>query len=159
MKFTRGCSVAYWGCLLIALILPINGWSPANFPNPQTDPARCGRPGVAKSWVCDPDRILSSRSRDVVEGILKDIAGARDPFAQASDCGSGRRLNEGYQVCCVSRTALLPAPRRHAAWYLHPTRHQRKKGSLPSCSRPDRAGLLLPPAAQLPHSCPCPPVG
>ena len=118
MKFGNGCSFLYLVSLLTALQKPTDAWSPANFPNPQTDPARCGRPGVAKSWVCDPDHILSQRSRNVVEGILQNIAGARDPYAQASDCGSGRRLNEGYQVSCVSRLHLAGIRMRADAFHL-----------------------------------------
>lgn len=75
-----------------------DSWSPSTFPNPQSDPASCGRSHVAKSWVCDPDKILTKKSADVVEGILKDIADAREPYAPAKDCGGGQRVNEGYQV-------------------------------------------------------------
>jgi len=75
-----------------------NSWSPSTFPNPQADPASCGRSHVAKSWVCDPDKILTKKSADVVEGILKDIADAREPYAPAKNCGGGQRVNEGYQA-------------------------------------------------------------
>ena len=76
-------------------------WTPASLPNPQTEPGRCGRSHVPQSWVCDPDGMLSKRSGDVIEGILKDVASGVAPYAQAGACGS-RRLNAGYQVCDLS---------------------------------------------------------
>lgn len=91
-------------CVAVLLYLCLSkataseSWDPRTFPNPQTDPARCGRSHVAKSWVCDPDKILTKKSADVIEGILKDIADAHDPYVPAKNCGGGQRVNEGYQV-------------------------------------------------------------
>ncbi len=86
-------------CTLLGLHLGvINGqWTPASLPNPQTEPGRCSRSHVPRSWVCDPDGMLSKRSGDVIEGVLKDIAAAMPPYSQAGACG-GSRLNAGYQV-------------------------------------------------------------
>jgi hypothetical protein len=75
-----------------------SAWTPDTFPNPNTDPASCGRQHVSKSWICDPDGIISRKNGDVVEGILKDIADANEPYAVAKDCGSGTRFSEGYQA-------------------------------------------------------------
>lgn len=43
-------------------------WSPASLPNPMLSPAACGRPGVARSSVCDPDSLLSKTEKDEIEG-------------------------------------------------------------------------------------------
>ncbi len=85
-------------CLGILQANALETWTPNTFPNPQTDPARCGRRQVARSWICDPDGILTKKSADVIEGVLKDIASANEPYAHAKNCGGGHRLNEGYQA-------------------------------------------------------------
>lgn len=86
-------------CTLFGLQLGVikSQWTPASLPNPQTEPGRCGRSHVPRSWVCDPDGMLSKRSGDVIEGVLKDIASGMPPYSQAAACG-GSRLNAGYQV-------------------------------------------------------------
>ena len=85
-------------------------WTPASIPNPQTDPAQCGRSHVPRSWVCNPDGLLSKRSGDVIEGILKDIASGQPPYSQAGACG-GARLNAGYQVWHLRRGVGMTLPR------------------------------------------------
>lgn len=85
------------GLVLIQATVSSSQWSPISYPNPQTQPSRCGRSHVQRSWVCDPDGLLSKHSGDVIEGILKSIAAAEHPYAHARECG-GRRLNAGYQV-------------------------------------------------------------
>ena len=92
----RGLSLLC-GLALLQATVSSSQWSPGSYPNPQTQPARCGRSHVQRSWVCDPDGLLSKRSGDVIEGILKSIAAAEHPYAQARECG-GRRLDAGYQV-------------------------------------------------------------
>ena len=86
-------------------------WTPASLPNPQTEPGRCGRSHVPRSWVCDPDGMLSKRSGDVIEGVLKGIASGEAPYSQAGACG-GRRLNAGYQVWLLHHGVGRPLPLR-----------------------------------------------
>lgn len=83
---------------------PPSGWTPALYPNPATDPAACGRPPPSPSrphgsWVCDPDGVLSGPGADAVEGVLRDVAAARAPYAPAP-CGSPStpRPTPGFQV-------------------------------------------------------------
>lgn len=92
----RGLSLLC-GLVLLQASVSSSQWSPGSYPNPQTQPSRCGRSHVQRSWVCDPDGLLSKHSGDVIEGILKSIAAAEHPYAQARECG-GRRQNAGYQV-------------------------------------------------------------
>lgn len=53
-----------WSCLALkGFTLSLK-----NFPNPMTDPATCGRPGVAHSVICDADDILTKKEKDAIEG-------------------------------------------------------------------------------------------
>lgn len=49
------------------------GWRTNDFPNPMTDPLRCGRKDVPRSMVCDPDHLLSKTAQDEIEGHLNFI--------------------------------------------------------------------------------------
>ena len=69
-------------------------WTPLSFPNPNTSPGACGRPGVTRSSLCDPDGLLNSKEKDVTEGILTLIAEAAAPYPK-SPCSSN---GEGFQV-------------------------------------------------------------
>ena len=53
--------------------------------------ASCGRRGV-RSWVCDPDGVISYQSANVVEGLIKKIVMGEAPYARDA-CG---RCVEGY---------------------------------------------------------------
>ncbi|KAA8497354.1 hypothetical protein FVE85_1083 [Porphyridium purpureum] len=60
----------------------------SEIPNPYTDPASCGRPdGVAHSWVCDPDQILSRDEQDTVDGVAGMIAQGLVPYKKLT-CGN-----------------------------------------------------------------------
>lgn len=78
-----------------------------NFPNPTSDPAACNRPPGRPSWLCDPDGILSEGAADEIEGVLRDVALAKKPFAKsscASSSGSGQRA--GFQVALATLARL-----------------------------------------------------
>jgi uncharacterized membrane protein YgcG len=51
-------------------------YSPTDIPNPNTNPAQCGRPNVAKSSICDPDNLLTKDSKDVIEGYINQVTKA-----------------------------------------------------------------------------------
>ncbi|DBA84123.1 TPA: hypothetical protein ACH3X1_006599 [Trebouxia sp. C0004] len=87
-------------CLLIfASLASAKQWSPQNFPNPATDVTLCGRNGKP-SWICDPDRILSEYSQDVIEGSIHEIAAAKSPYRPAN-CPDLPHDAAGYQVAVV----------------------------------------------------------
>lgn len=98
--------VPVWKQCLIILGLCISWtsaaapWEAIDFPNPYSESQACGR-GDVKSWICDPDGILSVREANVVEGMLKDIALARDPYPK-SECGTDDI--PGFQVCSLYST-------------------------------------------------------
>ena len=48
----------------------VGGWATQDVPNPMTSPAECGRQLAGKSSVCDPDKLLSDESKDVIEGYI-----------------------------------------------------------------------------------------
>ena len=73
------------------------GWGPQNYPNPVRSPQSCGR--NLQSWICDPDRILSLESRNVVEGVIKLINVGEEPYAKTYCNGA----NTGFQVRPLSR--------------------------------------------------------
>jgi hypothetical protein len=52
------------------------GRTPGEMPNPLENPAECGRPGVAKSQICDIDFLLKKDSKDVIEGYINAITRA-----------------------------------------------------------------------------------
>ena len=78
-------------CLRLSLGV---SWTQLNFPNPNISPRACGRL-VDKSWVCDPDEILSTESKNVIEGVIKKIEQGDEPYARAP-CGT--LGNIGFQV-------------------------------------------------------------
>lgn len=49
------------------------GWKTVNFPNPMTDPLKCGRTEVPRSSVCDPDKLISKETQDEIEGHINFI--------------------------------------------------------------------------------------
>jgi len=56
--------------LFTLLVLVQASWLPVDVPNPMKDPSLCGRDSVARSAVCDPDRLLTKESLDVIEGFI-----------------------------------------------------------------------------------------
>lgn len=72
-------------------------WTPSNFPNPTVDVGQCGRKGV-RSWICDPDGVLSYNSANVVEGTLREIAAASDPFSSSGCSRLSPDAVKGYQA-------------------------------------------------------------
>ncbi|MEW5310569.1 MAG: hypothetical protein WDW38_002355 [Sanguina aurantia] len=104
----------------------ISAWTPEQYPNPQFNASLCGRPGVEMSWLCDPDGVLSADSRNVVEGVIQQIAVGDAPFSRAP-CGSlgdvgsqvGVALMKEFQVPLgsnPSRVAELFARGLHDDW-------------------------------------------
>ena len=89
-------------CLLaFASLASAKQWAPQNFPNPATEVTSCGRNGKP-SWICDPDRILSEYSQDVVEGSIHEIAAAKSPYRPAN-CPDLPPDAAGYQVKIVAQ--------------------------------------------------------
>jgi len=70
------------------------------YPNPKRDVNLCGRQG-RKSNICDPDRILSERAANRIEGIIKEIADGVKPYNK-SPCDS-----KGLQGIQVRLIAML----------------------------------------------------
>ena len=55
-----------------------NGYTIQTIPNPFTNkPALVGRPNVSQTNICDPDNILSTDTKDVLEGCLNELSNAK----------------------------------------------------------------------------------
>ncbi|XP_078598650.1 uncharacterized protein LOC144874416 isoform X1 [Branchiostoma floridae x Branchiostoma japonicum] len=50
----------------------VTKWWLEQYPHPQVDFQRCGRPGP--SWLCDPNRILSTSEADDIEDIVLNVS-------------------------------------------------------------------------------------
>ena len=93
-------AVLLLGLLAVAAAKP---WNPSQYPNPQVDLKKCGRRGV-KSFICDPDGVLSYDDANAVEGLISKIAYGEPPFLKAP-CGElGLR---GYQVGIIHPQGVL----------------------------------------------------
>ena len=46
---------------IIEVICAIDIGDPSKFPNPQRDPASCGRSDA--SWLCDPDKLINNETQ------------------------------------------------------------------------------------------------
>ncbi|RYH22437.1 TPM domain-containing protein [archaeon] len=53
----------------------------ADYPNPNLDPLACGRLEVARSSVCDPDKLLSKDDKNLIEGYINKISQAQVAIA------------------------------------------------------------------------------
>jgi Modulator of levamisole receptor-1 len=70
-------------------------WTAEQYPNPSINVTQCGRNGV-RSWVCDPDGVVSYAEANIVEGLVKEIEAGQHPYVRHT-CGTAGL--EGYQVC------------------------------------------------------------
>ncbi|CAH1783877.1 unnamed protein product [Owenia fusiformis] len=66
-------------------------WTAAEFPNPQSDldVHRCGRRGK-KSWVCDPNGVVSYEQADKLDTIINDIRSRAGCVCGSCPPGRGR---------------------------------------------------------------------
>lgn len=80
----------------------IQEWRREDFPNPTRDLGACGRQGRV-SWICDPEKILSSKTANKIEELLHSVG-----KNTASGCGSGE--NAGFQigVAVLNRMRRIP---------------------------------------------------
>jgi uncharacterized membrane protein YgcG len=75
----RRCRCLVLLCLLLLFGVSVgasSGYSPSDLKNPMLGPEEatfCGRPGVQRSAICDPDNIISQDSKNVIEGIINKV--------------------------------------------------------------------------------------
>lgn len=70
-------------------------WDVETYPNPQSDPARCGMSTVAS--ICDPDDILTQEQEIELQGIMNSVRDGLSPFKK-QQCGSLGAV--GFQASC-----------------------------------------------------------
>jgi hypothetical protein len=51
--------------------------SPQTIPNPEKNPALCGRPDVSRSAVCDPDLLLTKEDKDTIDHAFSLVTKAK----------------------------------------------------------------------------------
>jgi hypothetical protein len=100
----RGGAATLLAILALACAAAASPLAPGDVPNPAADPAACHR-GPAPSWICDAAGALSTAGGDEVEGVLRDVASARPPYARAACAPSSGRPVPGHQVA----VAVVPA--------------------------------------------------
>ncbi len=71
MQAARGLSALLLAFSLLPALAAAKAWSPDSFPNPHQDPVACGRLAGQTGAVCDPDAVLSAKSKDYIAGVLQ----------------------------------------------------------------------------------------
>lgn len=70
-------------------------WTAKDFPNPQDDPAACGRYPNKPSYVCDPNGIISTKDADFLDHILLSLQNDTKCPCSAFSC-ERRDHSKGY---------------------------------------------------------------
>lgn len=70
-------------------------WTAKDYPNPQEDPAACGRYADKPSFVCDPNGIISTKSADFLDHILLNLQNDTKCPCSAYSCET-RQHSKGY---------------------------------------------------------------
>jgi hypothetical protein len=86
-----------------------NGWTVDTLPNPVSEPARCGRSDVDRSFVCDPDGLLSRAGATALEAQLAAIHRAAPPTS------GGKSGADGSYPRATCGTAGTPTGRGYEA--------------------------------------------
>ncbi|CAC5367558.1 unnamed protein product [Mytilus coruscus] len=73
-------------------------WEKEDFPNPQINIDLCGR-HCKKSWICDPNKVLSSQQADELDSIIETVA--ESGKCSCKNCTS----TDGYNIA----VALVPS--------------------------------------------------
>ncbi|CAG9463992.1 unnamed protein product [Pedinophyceae sp. YPF-701] len=77
------------------------GWTPRSYPDPIRHPEKCGREGV-KSWICDPDRLISVVTADRVDEELDAIRLGIKPYIK-DPCTNGEL---GFQTMVALMSSM-----------------------------------------------------
>lgn len=103
-----------WLSFLLILLIPAAAFSlsATKLPNPQRDPAACGR--KLSSAVCDPEGFLPFAQADTVDGIVNFINAGTHGFHKTVPCRSSAPVGAQLAVAVVSSlpSGFLKAPRR-----------------------------------------------
>lgn len=81
--------------------------------NPIVSPEKCGREGVPRSAICDPDLLLTKEDKDAVEGFINAISAAQVAVAVVNrmDRSKGELL-----LSSIEQASELFARRLHDLW-------------------------------------------
>eukprot|EP00906_Rhabdomonas_costata_P018288 RCo026693 len=92
-------------------------WAVEHIPDPTKDPVGCGRPAGRKSWICDPDRLLSPGGADAVELALQEIHA--NATRKCGDIVQGYEVAVGIVRWMVTGGEHVPEATRRFARELH----------------------------------------
>jgi hypothetical protein len=86
---------------LVALPCCASAWTPQIFPDPQKDPAACGRD--VTGWVCSPDKLVKPESLSVIEGTIRAIHSGIEPYTKMTCPETGEKVFAEVLVAAVQK--------------------------------------------------------
>ena len=100
MMARRGVLLLLLAWCALARASPGGGWEVSNVPNPVHAAAACGRAHAERSWVCDPDKLLSRPAGDAIEATLAAIHRAAPAGSAPASAGNvdGTRASASHVV-------------------------------------------------------------
>ncbi|XP_035667249.1 uncharacterized protein LOC118409943 isoform X2 [Branchiostoma floridae] len=109
-------------CILLMLMVCLSvsraqkgaGWTPEAYPNPQTQPALCGRPNTYRnsSWICDPDGILTRWQADELDEYLESVR-----WETPCPCDVCDGVADGYNIAVALMRSMAVTDKSHNVSY------------------------------------------
>lgn len=77
------------------------GWTINSLPDPQKDPAACGRD--VKGWVCSPDGLVGQSELNVIQGNIMSIYDGSHPYSKILCPQTGSEVHVELMAVVVNR--------------------------------------------------------
>lgn len=77
------------------------GWTIDSLPNPQANPAACGRD--VKGWVCSPDGLVGKSELNVIQGNIMTIFDGSHPYSKMFCPQTGSDVHVELMAVVVNR--------------------------------------------------------
>ncbi|CAH1253835.1 Hypp1254 [Branchiostoma lanceolatum] len=115
----RASGLSRTTCILLMLMVWLSvgraqGWTPEAYPNPQTQPALCGRPNTYRnsSWICDPDGILTRWQADELDEYLESVR-----WETPCPCDVCDGVADGYNIAVALLRTMTVTDKSHNVSY------------------------------------------
>ncbi|KAI8480997.1 hypothetical protein Bbelb_390590 [Branchiostoma belcheri] len=119
----RGSGLSRTICILLMLMVCLSvsraqikgaGWTPEAYPNPQTQPALCGRANTFRnsSWICDPDGILTRWQADELDEYLESVR-----WETPCPCDVCDGVADGYNIAVALMKSMTVTDKSHNVSY------------------------------------------
>ncbi|XP_066273155.1 uncharacterized protein [Branchiostoma lanceolatum] len=115
----RASGLSRTTCILLMLMVWLSvgraqGWTPEAYPNPQTQPALCGRPNTYRnsSWICDPDGILTRWQADELDEYLESVR-----WETPCPCDVCDGVADGYNIAVALLRSMTVTDKSHNVSY------------------------------------------